>query len=581
MIHRIVAIGDVGAAPSFHVGDEAMLEAALLEIGSRLDARWTVVSTCPEETARRYGVEAVDGFGFGELRSSTERDARLEQITDIIEGRVDLRLGGRAAPLLDALVDADAVVITGGGNLNSTWSAHIYERAALAQVAHRLGIPLLVSGQSIGPELTRRDGELASAALTGAQLVGVREEASADLALRLGVPAERIWTTCDDAAFIATKPQPGTLLGLGLEAKRYVAVTVNSFAGLESAAGMVHAYGRLLDQIIDITGLDVLLVPHVGSIDGVEAGGRDDAGRDDVSYHRAVRAAATSPRVRSAPILPGTEVAELTRAAAMVVSNRYHPIVFALSGGVPAIGIIVDAYTENKIRGAARLSGMASWCVSVLGLESGVVAAAVGEAWTRRVEISDRLTESTGHMQKAKSLYWDALADALTGESGATTTLPAVDEQGTADECTAHGPWTVRNDDAFVWSRRFSVRHSEWGRERDLLGEQIHSLSDQLRQERADRCAAAEEVVMLNEALIVERGAVIAAHRLNAELVEKASEAADRQVTFQSMERDSETLAALRDTKLVRWSGPVRSLYGKFLWSRLGEHAQRGDGRPG
>ena len=583
MTLRIVAIGDVGARPSFHVGDEAMLEAAVVEIGARLDVRWTVVSAFPEETVRRYGVESVSGFGFVALGSAAAQEMRLTQINGIVEGIVELPVDDPAGPLLDALTDADAVLIAGGGNLNSTWPAHIYERAALAQVAQRLGAPLLVSGQGIGPDLTRRDGELAAAALTGAQLVGVREEASAALALQLGVLPDRIWRTCDDAAFLPVPVDVDICADLGLRAGRFVAVTINSFTGIGAGADLVASYGMLLDNIVASTGLDVVLVPHVGSLDGfaeVEA--------DDVSYHAAVRAAATTDRIRLAPVMSSSAVADLTRAAALVVSNRYHPIVFALCAAVPVVGITVDSYTDSKIRGAAHLLGQSSWCVSILGLESGVVAAAVEEAWSRRTEISQRLSDLIGPLEKEKARYWDAFASVLAvGSEAPAVTVPDArvlpDADVLSDPGGARGAWRIRNEDALAWSGRMSVRHNDWRRAHDALAGQLRESSEELRQERIERSAAADEVVMLTEALTVERAALIAAQHLNAEIVEKKFEFADRQAEFEErlaqaaqaadllqqraaiLQRDSDALAALKQSKTMRWSAGPRAVYRTIL----------------
>ena len=88
----------------------------------------------------------------------------------------------------DAVCGADAVVVAGGGNMASTWPLHIFERAALpALLARAAGIPFVVTGQTLGPQLDRADPELVASLLRSARLVGVREHASADLALRLGV----------------------------------------------------------------------------------------------------------------------------------------------------------------------------------------------------------------------------------------------------------------------------------------------------------------------------------------------------------------------------------------------------------
>ena len=59
-------------------------------------------------------------------------------------------------------------------------------------------------------------------------------------------------------------------------------------------------------------------------------------------------------------LLSPAETARLTRRAAMVIASRYHPLVFALGGGVPAIGIHLDRYTRTKVCGAFDFAGLGS-----------------------------------------------------------------------------------------------------------------------------------------------------------------------------------------------------------------------------
>src|ERR671912_382735 len=82
------------------------------------------------------------------------------------------------AAAVGAVAAADGVLIAGGGNLASTWPLHVYERAALAGIAARLSRPLVVSGQTLGPDLRGRDRDLVRGLLHSAALVGVRESAS-------------------------------------------------------------------------------------------------------------------------------------------------------------------------------------------------------------------------------------------------------------------------------------------------------------------------------------------------------------------------------------------------------------------
>ena len=150
-----------------------MFQAAHDELAAR-GGNLVAVSSVPEETAARYGMDAVRRIGFDGLdRAASEQ--RLDDVLALAEGRSTLAADDGARTVVAAVAAADGVLIAGGGNLPSTWPLHVNERAALAGIAARLGRPLVVSGQPLGPELRGRDRELVAELLRSARLVGVRE----------------------------------------------------------------------------------------------------------------------------------------------------------------------------------------------------------------------------------------------------------------------------------------------------------------------------------------------------------------------------------------------------------------------
>src|SRR5689334_12624458 len=130
---KVVLLGDVGGDADFHVGDEAMLQAALLELRARLDVDATVLSTDPAATAARYDARSIDRIGFGALPDRATRDDRLQRVVAAARGQAALLSADDPAwPVIESVADADAVVVTGGGNLASAFVEHLYERAAIA-----------------------------------------------------------------------------------------------------------------------------------------------------------------------------------------------------------------------------------------------------------------------------------------------------------------------------------------------------------------------------------------------------------------------------------------------------------------
>ncbi len=64
-IPRLVLVGDVGGMETYHVGDEAMLCANIDRLRQLpRPPSCTVVSSDPQWTSRRYGVQAIPLIGF-------------------------------------------------------------------------------------------------------------------------------------------------------------------------------------------------------------------------------------------------------------------------------------------------------------------------------------------------------------------------------------------------------------------------------------------------------------------------------------------------------------------------------------
>ncbi len=402
---RIVAIGDVGLVDDMvHLGDEAMFEQLVTMLRLRGIDDIVGISANPSETASRYGISAVDRIGF----AFTGADARA-RMTDR-KARVLRAAGGDPGALaaadpawgvIEAIRSSDAVAIAGGGNIASNWPLHIFERAAIGELAALLEKPLVVSGQTIGPELTAADAPLVTALLSSARLVGLREGASLALVTRLGVPAALLTHTVDDASFLgeptAAADQSTTCV-----------VSLSMHLGGAPRDAFIDRMAQLLDGIVATTGLEIVFLAHFGSI-------HPGVSRGDSVLHDAVAAAMTSSRVRTVTPTTAGDAAMLARGASLVVTSRYHPAVFAVAGGVPTIGIPVDDYTTIKLTGALGNFGQ----IAILPVDemlSGLGEGVVEATWNARGDIHSTGARRAEERRLDSEAWWDSVAAALRGE---------------------------------------------------------------------------------------------------------------------------------------------------------------------
>lgn len=396
MPQRIVVIGDIGVVDEMiHIGDEAMFEAAVGAMRERGIHDITAISTAPGESASRYDISAVSTVGWPASRA--DREQRLSRVIAAVKDPSRLQTDDPAHAVIAAIRDSDGVAIAGGGNMSSLWPQHIFERSALGGIAAALDKPIVVSGQTLGPELDDADSALVRALLSSAEVVGLREPSSFALCERLGLTG--MTQTIDDASFLVDGALP--------DSSDYCLVSVASHVGDADRAEVVAALAALLDDIVVETALEIVFLAHFGPLTGPSRG--------DAVMHDAIIAAMASPARITAPT-DSTTAAVLARGAAMVVSSRYHPVVFAVPAGVATIGVPVDDYTGVKLRGALGNFGQQG-LLPVDQLLAGDGAALARRLWAERDTIRSGAALLAPSARAASAAWWDRVA-AVFGAAG-------------------------------------------------------------------------------------------------------------------------------------------------------------------
>ncbi len=369
---RLLVVADIGGPGDYHLGDEGMLEANL-RMFRRLapDIGFTVASRDPAWTSARYGVESVRtpflACPFEDSPVTAEAWA----------ARLDDEPAG-------ALQEADALVISGGGNLCRTWPEKVVERVALMARAKELGKPIVILGQTLGPALSVDQRRLLAETLPAARWLGVREDSSATLAAELGVPADRIHVQLDDAFFLEPQPvEDARAEPLRRERRPWILVTLDSSFASAALEGPLSTIASQLDALADSLNAALVFVPHVGGSDL-------PAASTDAAAGQALAARLRSPLL-ILDLWQPREVRWLAAQAAMAVSTRYHPLVFSAAAGVVAMGIYADDYTRTKLRGALAPCELENYCISLADAERGMLLPLAMELWHRRKTVQCRL----------------------------------------------------------------------------------------------------------------------------------------------------------------------------------------------
>lgn len=460
---RVLVIGDIGQH-TYHVGDEAMTIASA-EALSEGSAAVTLMTRDVGHSARYIGPavnhEAVNHeaaqheagapyeylpfFLFPwapaereltlaalecvltELHADRERPSiaelvalpqvqALPEVLHPLEQTVE-----RMVEFADSIAAMDAVVVSGGGNLNSRYGWLLYERAAAVSAAEHAGVPVYVTGQSLGPVLNPEDAQVLERMLRTARSVTVREHSSLAWCRERGIDAR---LSVDDATdYLPASPArtlhyaEGVSAGQALDElpERYVCVTVN-----ECTEQQAQQLARLLDNMWREHGYAPVFLSHFGDPQNPESG--------DIQVHQRI-AEQLSPSTPATllPILHADQSITVHRAAAFTLTSRYHPAVFSAAAGIPVLALVPDAFTQMRVGGALNLYGLGEFTLPLGMLAGGVPELMVAAALRHAAVASDARRTELLEALRAERAY--LLAQILgSGKCAAPAPFPAVEQ---------------------------------------------------------------------------------------------------------------------------------------------------------
>ena len=455
---RVLVIGDIGQH-TYHVGDEAMTiasAAALSEGGAAVtlmtrdvghSARYIGAAVNHEAADHEAGAlyEYLPFFLFpwapaereltlaalecvlAQLHTDRERPSvtelvALPQVQALPEVLHPLaQTVERMVEFADAITTMDAVVVSGGGNLNSRYGWLLYERAAAVRAAEHAGVPVYVTGQSLGPVLSPEDAQVLERMLRTARSVTVREHSSLAWCRERGIDAR---LSVDDATdYLPASPArtlhyaEGVSAGQALDElpERYVCVTVN-----ECTEQQAQQIAHLLDNMWREHGYVPVFLSHFGDPQNPESG--------DIQVHQRI-AEQLSPSTPATllPILHADQSVTVHRAAAFTLTSRYHPAVFSAAAGIPVLALVPDAFTQMRVGGALNLYGLGEFTLPLGMLAGGVPELMVAAALRHAAVASDARRTELLEALRAERAY--LLAQILgSGKCAAPAPFPAVEQ---------------------------------------------------------------------------------------------------------------------------------------------------------
>ena len=455
---RVLVIGDIGQH-TYHVGDEAMTIASAQAL-SEGGAAVTLMTRDVGHSARYIGAAVNHEAGapyeylpfllfpwapaereltlaaleciLVELHADRERPSvtelvalpqvqALPEVLHPLEQTVE-----RMVEFADAIAAMDAVVVSGGGNLNSRYGWLLYERAAAVRAAEHAGVPVYVTGQSLGPVLSPEDAQVLERMLRTAQSVTVRERSSLAWCRERGIDAR---LSVDDATdYLVDSPARTLRYAEGISAgqmlnklpEHYVCVTVN-----ECTEQQAQQIARLLNGMWREHGYAPVFLSHFGDP-------QDPTSGDIQAHHRIAEQLSPSTPATLLPILHADQSVTVHRGAAFTLTSRYHPAVFSAAAGIPVLALVPDAFTQMRVGGALSQYGLGEFTLPLGMLAGGVPELMVAAALRHAAVASDaRRTELLEVLRTERAYLLAQILGSDTetsGEAEAPAPFPAAEQ---------------------------------------------------------------------------------------------------------------------------------------------------------
>ena len=103
----------------------------------------------------------------------------------------------------------------------------------------------------------------------------------------------------------------------------------------------------------------------------------------------------------------------ITGNADLIITSRYHPIIFGLGSGVPSLGVYGDAYCRIKLQGALAHARLKHWTLTYDAVARGELLTRALQIWSARSEVRTQL-ESCHEAWRAESRSrWTLIMRAL------------------------------------------------------------------------------------------------------------------------------------------------------------------------
>ena len=263
-------------------------------------------------------------------------------------------VSGKEARLLETVHESALLLLSGGGYLTGMTLSRLWDNMLLINIAYRMNVPVIASGQTIGVFKDNISPILAKWGLKKLHQITVRDKSASLNDLKsIGIDGAHISSTVDDALFCRCSSQDriSRLLTENNIPEEKPYITINAhYWGLDtdSASKLIKNIATLSEKLSD-EGFSVVFLPMHPSDEKTAKEIIDKTTNKNIylfKYDYDYR-----------------DIRGLIKNSVCCITMKHHPIVFACGEKTPVVSIVMDDYYEHKNKGALALFNLEDFLI--------------------------------------------------------------------------------------------------------------------------------------------------------------------------------------------------------------------------
>ncbi len=385
----------IGGYTCNNPGDQAILHATILRIRALFPESRFVIWTEPgtEKLWVPEGVpcETVSFKVLPWLRRPHRLSGKLRQIYRVLYPVASLafrKLLRHGELICERMRQSECVIFVGGGYLTSPYN--VIETHYLSMLAEDAKKRVYYLGHTIGPDWRAGERSMVDDMLGRANVVLLRENFSMT---EISGEHKNLWVGMDEASFLPISER-------GVAQSGAVRVGLNLAAYSKS----INYYQLVVEAL---NRLAIAIKPSVLKVEFIpmETGNFADDRKESAS----IEAVQGKQFEYYPPVEVGSVADRRARIAGMdlFIGTRFHANVFALSQGVPSLGLYTNGYMQRKITGLFQSYGMERFALPSAEFDQ------MGEKFVslfeQRKELRQKLTDCHARLEYQQKLIYSEI----------------------------------------------------------------------------------------------------------------------------------------------------------------------------